>query len=164
MSRQTKSANYKQTPFTAKNLVDGQAVKNEILLALPEAERAIVFARLEFVPLPWSTKLTEKGALIKFAYFLNDGLASVLNVMANEKSIEVGLCGKEGFVGLPFNRGICHQSRASRHADRRQRIQNQCHGPRRMPEQMSNSDDYSFTVRSRDGCSIRASSCVQSPP
>jgi CRP-like cAMP-binding protein len=106
MPRQSKSANNKQSRGTAKNLVGGQAVKNEILLALPEAERAVVFARLEFVPLPLSTKLTEKGALIKFAYFLNDGLASVLNVMANEKSIEVGLCGKEGFVGLPLTVGF----------------------------------------------------------
>ena len=50
--------------------------------------------------------LSEKGATIKFGYFLNEGLASVLNIMESEKSIEVGLCGREGFVGLPLTVGF----------------------------------------------------------
>jgi CRP-like cAMP-binding protein len=33
---------------------------------------------------------------------MNSGLASVLNVMEDGKSVEVGLTGKEGFVGLPL--------------------------------------------------------------
>jgi hypothetical protein len=50
--------------------------------------------------------LAEKGAPIKFGYFLNDGLATILNIMKTEKSIEVGLCGNEGFVGLPLSVGF----------------------------------------------------------
>ena len=52
------------------------------------------------------TTLADKNAAIKFGYFLNDGLASVLSVMKSEKSIEVGLCGREGFVGLPLTVGF----------------------------------------------------------
>src|SRR6201997_1146519 len=43
----------------------------------------------------------EAGEVIKSAYFLNNGMASVLTVMPDGKSVEVGLIGKEGFVGLP---------------------------------------------------------------
>ena len=46
--------------------------------------------------------LHEPGEPIKFGYFLNSGLASVLTVLTEGKSVEVGLTGKEGFVGLPL--------------------------------------------------------------
>ena len=37
---------------------------------------------------------------------MNAGLASVLTVMVDGKSVEVGLTGKEGFVGLPLIVGL----------------------------------------------------------
>jgi len=46
--------------------------------------------------------LHEPGELIKFGYFLNNGLASVLTVLTEGKSVEVGLTGRDGFVGLPL--------------------------------------------------------------
>ncbi|MGC1905189.1 MAG: Crp/Fnr family transcriptional regulator [Candidatus Acidiferrum sp.] len=104
MSRLSKPPSNK--PSSAKNVVAGQPVKNKLLLALPKNERAILFPVLAFVPLPVGTKLSERGVSIKFGYFLNDGLASVLNVMQSDKSIEVGLSGKEGFVGLPLTVGF----------------------------------------------------------
>jgi CRP-like cAMP-binding protein len=52
--------------------------------------------------LPTHVVLHEPGDPIKFGYFLNSGLASVLTVLAEGKSVEVGLTGKEGFVGLPL--------------------------------------------------------------
>jgi CRP-like cAMP-binding protein len=45
--------------------------------------------------------LNEAGQPIEFCYFVNSGLASILTVMKTGKSVEVGLSGKEGFVGLP---------------------------------------------------------------
>jgi CRP-like cAMP-binding protein len=50
--------------------------------------------------------LHEAGQPITHGYFVNGGLATVLNVMADGKSIEVGLAGKEGFVGLPLVVGL----------------------------------------------------------
>ncbi len=52
--------------------------------------------------LPTHMLLHEPGEPIKFGYFLNSGLASVLTVLAEGKSVEVGLTGKDGFVGLPL--------------------------------------------------------------
>ena len=106
MSRLIKPPNNKQSSDVSKNVVGGQPVKNKLLLALPKNERAMLFPALAFLPLPVGTKLSEKGASIKFGYFLNDGLASVLNVMQSEKSIEVGLSGNEGFLGLPLTVGF----------------------------------------------------------
>jgi CRP-like cAMP-binding protein len=45
--------------------------------------------------------LHESGAAIRSAYFLNGGLGSVLTTQPDGKTVEVGLIGKEGFVGLP---------------------------------------------------------------
>ncbi|MHB8616523.1 MAG: Crp/Fnr family transcriptional regulator [Candidatus Acidiferrales bacterium] len=82
------------------------AVKNKILLGLPAEDRSIIFSKLTFVALPTPTVLNEAGERIKFAFFINDGLASVLRVMSDGRSVEVGLCGKEGFVGLPLTAGF----------------------------------------------------------
>ena len=46
--------------------------------------------------------LHEVGEAIKSGYFLNDGMSSVLTVQPDGESVEVGLIGKEGFVGLPI--------------------------------------------------------------
>jgi CRP-like cAMP-binding protein len=85
---------------------DGHAVKNRILLALGRNRREQVFAKLEFVNLPVTTILNETGEPIAFGYFINAGLASVLSVMEDGKSVEVGLIGLEGFVGLPLASGL----------------------------------------------------------
>jgi len=82
--------------------IDGHALENEILRALSPRERELILPNLTFVDLPTHTVLHEPGEAIKFGYFLNSGLASVLTVMSEGKSVEVGLTGKEGFVGLPL--------------------------------------------------------------
>ena len=89
--------------LTGKN---GQAIHNKILLALPGSECATLLEKLEFVTLPTHTVLNEAEEQIKFAFFINEGLSSVLNVMADGKSVEVGLNGAEGFVGTPLLAGF----------------------------------------------------------
>jgi CRP-like cAMP-binding protein len=86
--------------------IKGQAIRNKILLSLPKGERDLVFEKLEFVSLPTPIVLSEAGEPIKNAYFLNDGLASVLSVATDGKSVEVGLSGNEGFIGLPLTAGL----------------------------------------------------------
>ena len=80
---------------------DGNPIKNTILRALPRTEFNQVFTSLEFVRLRLHQVLHEVGETIRSIYFLNDGLASVLTVQPDGKSVVVGLVGKEGFVGLP---------------------------------------------------------------
>ena len=81
--------------------IDGQPVENEILLGLPSKEREAIFPQLTFVDLRTHDVLHEPGEPIKYGYFLNNGMTSILTVLAEGKSVEVGLTGKDGFVGLP---------------------------------------------------------------
>ena len=84
----------------------GNGVVSKILLNLPRKEYQALFPRLEFVALPLRTVLNEIAKPIEYGYFMNSGLASILAVMADGKSVEVGLTGKEGFVGVPLIAGF----------------------------------------------------------
>ena len=79
---------------------------NLILLGLPAREFDVVRKSLEFIDLPTPFVLHEAGEPIKFVYFIESGLASVLTMMVDGKSVEVGLAGKEGFIGLPLVVGL----------------------------------------------------------
>ena len=81
-------------------------VKNRLLLGLTRSQRDELLRKLEFVKLPVRTLLSEAGEQIEFGYFINSGLASVLSVMQDGNSVEVGLIGSEGFVGLPLVGGL----------------------------------------------------------
>src|SRR6266851_7037269 len=85
---------------------DGHAMHNEILLGLPRAEFDAVFAKLELLEMPTHGVLNDVGEPIEQCYFMNSGLASILTVLSDGKSVEVGLVGKEGFVGLPLVVGL----------------------------------------------------------
>jgi CRP-like cAMP-binding protein len=80
---------------------DHHEIGNIILRGLPRTERAQISSSLEFVRLRLHQVLHETGEVIKSGYFLNDGMSSVLTVQPDGESVEVGLIGKEGFVGLP---------------------------------------------------------------
>jgi FixJ family two-component response regulator/CRP-like cAMP-binding protein len=75
---------------------------NELLLNLPDEECQFIFPLLTFLPLRAQDVLNESGEPIKVAYFVNEGLVSMLNVMENGRSVEVGSVGREGFVGMPL--------------------------------------------------------------
>lgn len=82
--------------------VDGNQLDNQLLLTLPNEECRIIFPRLVFLPLRSRDALNETGEPIKYGYFMNSGLASIVNVMEDGRSVEVGLAGQEGFVGVPL--------------------------------------------------------------
>lgn len=86
--------------------IDGNSVTNEILLKLPANEFDKLALKLEFVRLKLHTLLYEAGEQIKWAYFVNTGLQSVLTEQPDGKRVEVGLIGKEGFVGMPIVAGF----------------------------------------------------------
>jgi CRP-like cAMP-binding protein len=85
---------------------DSNRLANKILLSLPRKEYRKLFPRLEFVALPLRLVLNEMAKPIEYGYFMNGGLASILAVMADGKSVEVGLTGAEGFVGVPLIAGF----------------------------------------------------------
>ncbi len=85
---------------------DGNHIHNEILRRMSQKECDILFPKLEFVRLKTRHVLHEPGDTLKSAYFCNTGMISVLAVFPDGKSVEVGLVGVEGFVGLPLIAGF----------------------------------------------------------
>lgn len=106
MAKQSARPKAKESLISSRPGGDGQQVHNQILLALPRNERETVLPKLEFVRLPSRLILHEVGDTLQSAYFCNTGLISILSVFPDGKSVEVGLVGKEGFVGLPLVAGF----------------------------------------------------------
>jgi CRP-like cAMP-binding protein len=80
----------------------GNLIHNEILLGLSGIEAETLFSKLELVRLKVHHLLHETGDALKSVYFCNSGMISILSVFPDGKSVEVGLVGKEGMVGLPL--------------------------------------------------------------
>jgi CRP-like cAMP-binding protein len=74
--------------------------KNRILAALPKAEIARLEPHLSPVNLKLRTQLLDGHA--DHAYFLEEGLASVVLTLADGSTVEVGVIGIDGVVGLPI--------------------------------------------------------------
>jgi CRP-like cAMP-binding protein len=66
----------------------------------------MVLPQLEFVRLGVHHMLHDTGDTLKSAWFVDSGMISILSVFPDGKSVEVGLVGKEGFVGLPLVAGF----------------------------------------------------------
>jgi CRP-like cAMP-binding protein len=95
------TSNRGTTDLDRKRAAEKSRTSNLILLSLPKREWDAILSSLELVRFKPHQILHEAGESIKSGYFLNDGLCSVLTVLPGEKSVEVGLVGKEAFVGLP---------------------------------------------------------------
>ena len=81
-------------------------VKSELLLAIPDREYSLLRPHLEYVDLPHHHILQEPGQKIEFAYFLNSGMASLVILTSDGRSVEVAIVGKEGMVGTPLAVGL----------------------------------------------------------
>jgi CRP-like cAMP-binding protein len=85
---------------------NGRAISNVVLLSLPDKEYALLRPGLEPVDLPQYQILHEPAEKIDFAYFLNEGMASIVALNSDGRSVEVGIVGKEGMVGMPLLMGL----------------------------------------------------------
>jgi CRP-like cAMP-binding protein len=72
--------------------------RNRLLSALSPADLALLQPHLQSVVLKLRMVLEEPNRDIKSAYFMNEGIASVVAV-AGKEQIEVGLIGREGMTG-----------------------------------------------------------------
>lgn len=84
----------------------GQRIANRLLAALPREDYLGLLGGFDAVTLTSRDVLNEPGERITHVYFPNDGQVSLLMVMANRKTLEVGLIGREGMVGLPLAQGV----------------------------------------------------------
>jgi len=89
---------------------EGKAVRNKILLGVPNQEYALLRPHLSFLDMPHHLVLHDARDKIEYAYFPNRGMVSLVIVTEEGKSVEVGVLGKEGFAGAPLAVGLRRSS------------------------------------------------------
>ena len=77
----------------------GKPVSNKILLSISDRDYGLLRPHLEYVSLPNHLVIHEAGGKLECAYFLNQGLISLVVVMKNGRTAEAGIVGNEGFTG-----------------------------------------------------------------
>jgi CRP-like cAMP-binding protein len=82
--------------------VSNDLVSNRLLDRLEPRDREGLIPHLEWVTLEYRHPLYEAHRRIEFVYFLESGVASLVNTMEDGAAAEVGTVGNEGIVGLPI--------------------------------------------------------------
>src|SRR5271170_3087379 len=89
---------------------DGKPVSNKVLLATPDNEYQLMRPDLTYVDLPDHLSLHEPTQNIEFVYFPNRGMVSQVVVTKDGRTVEVGVVGKEGYVGAGLATGLSRSS------------------------------------------------------
>jgi CRP-like cAMP-binding protein len=76
------------------------ALRNHLLAALPEVDFAPIKANLEPVSFKLGEVLYESGGKMDYAYFPTTAIASMLYVMENGATAEIGVIGNDGMIGV----------------------------------------------------------------
>ena len=81
-------------------------IPNKLLAALPRADYQRLLPHLEPVSLQFGEVLYEPEKAIKYVYFPNDSLVSLLTLVDRHLALEVGMVGREGMVGVAYALGV----------------------------------------------------------
>jgi CRP-like cAMP-binding protein len=73
---------------------------------LPKEEYRRLLPKLQQVGLIYGESIYEQGEVIRFVYFPASGIISLIATIKDSAMLEVGIVGKEGFVGLPVFLGV----------------------------------------------------------
>lgn len=75
--------------------------QNRLLSALPKKTYQLMCPKLEAFDLRYKEIIYEPGDAISHVYFPESGIISLLSSVGNNSTIEVGIVGSEGMIGLP---------------------------------------------------------------
>jgi CRP-like cAMP-binding protein len=81
-------------------------IANRLLAALPKKDFEALERHFEEVPLIFEEILYQPRVLISDVYFPNSGIVSLLGAANGRATLEVGLVGKEGLLGLAVFMGV----------------------------------------------------------
>lgn len=82
-------------------------ISNRLLAALPTKEYQRLFPDLEHCKLlTLGESIYNPGDIIRHVYFPNSGMISLLATIENSSTLEVGIVGNEGIIGLPVFLGV----------------------------------------------------------
>jgi CRP-like cAMP-binding protein len=79
--------------------------RNQILRALPPAERERLYPHLRLVSMPLGAVIYESGARLRHIYFPIDSIVSLLYVLKNGASSSMAVVGNEGAIGVSLFMG-----------------------------------------------------------
>lgn len=85
---------------------EGKAISNVILLSASDNDYSLLRPHLEYLNLPHHLVVHEAGEKLKYAYFPNRGLISLVVAMEDGRTAETGVVGNEGFTGIPAAVGL----------------------------------------------------------
>lgn len=74
--------------------------QNSVLSALSAADAAFLAPHLQLVDLPREQRLERRGRTCEYVYFLERGMACTLADEVSGHGVEIGIIGREGFVGV----------------------------------------------------------------
>ncbi len=80
--------------------------ENQLLASLPPTEYKKTYSKLEQFSLNYGETIYEVGEEIRYVYFPNSGIISLLAAVEESSTLEVGIVGKEGVVGLALFLGV----------------------------------------------------------
>src|SRR5215204_2528799 len=80
-------------------ILTSHATRNHLLAALPPAEFALLLDQLAPVELGLGQVLYESGDEIAHVYFPTTAIVSMLYIMENGSTAEIGIAGNNGLVG-----------------------------------------------------------------
>ena len=85
---------------------DGGRSVNRLLATLPKKEYELLLPKLKTVDLVLGEELYDPGDVIKYVYFPNDSIISLISKLSETSWLEVGMVGNEGMAGLPVFMGV----------------------------------------------------------
>jgi CRP-like cAMP-binding protein len=89
---------------------NGTAAVNRLLATLPKNELKRLLPKLKTVNLVLGEELYEPGGAIKYVYFPNNSIISLISQSSGPAWLEVGMVGNEGMAGLPVFMGVSSSS------------------------------------------------------
>jgi CRP-like cAMP-binding protein len=84
----------------------GKPVSNKVLLSVSDKEYGAIRPHLEYLSMPRQLSLYEPNNPLKFVYFPNAGMVSLVIETEDGRTVEVGEAGKDGFAGIPAAVGM----------------------------------------------------------
>lgn len=89
---------------------DGVSGLNRLLATLPKKEYSRLLPTLKIVSLVLGEALYEPGGEIKYVYFPNNSIISLISEVSDLSSLEIGMVGNEGMAGLSVFMGVSSSS------------------------------------------------------
>ena len=85
---------------------DGAPGGNRLLATLTKKEYKLLLPKLKTVSLVLGQELYDPGDVIKYVYFPNDSIISLISKLSETSWLEVGMVGNEGMAGLAVFMGV----------------------------------------------------------